>query len=129
MIIDIIMQYTFARSDNRVDMENFDQAFHNASYKGSGMGVVFKQYPWLLPLMQSMPDWLLVRMDPDMSSFVQLQHVSCSLFLDTKSRMFIYSYLMLFAAEYQGAGTQHPIWLQRWLEECFPPYYFSRNAQ
>ena len=72
------MQYTFARSDNRIDMEYFDQSFHNASVKGSGMGVVIKQYPWILPLMQAMPDWLLVRMDPDMSSFVQLQNVSYS---------------------------------------------------
>jgi len=71
------MQYSFARSDNRIEMEDFDQSFHNASVKGSAMGVVFKQYPWILPLMQAMPDWLLVKMDPDMSSFVQLQNVSC----------------------------------------------------
>lgn len=71
------MQYSFARSDGRIGMEDFDQSFHNASVKGSAMGVVFKQYPWILPLMQAMPDWLLVRLDPDMSSFVQLQNVSC----------------------------------------------------
>src|SRR5436190_20011940 len=74
------MQYSFARSDNRLEMEDFDQSFHNASVKGSGIGVVTKQFPWMLPLMQAMPDWLLIRIDPDMSSFVHLQNVSSTSF-------------------------------------------------
>jgi hypothetical protein len=66
------MQYSFACSDNRIKIEDFDQLFHNTSVKGSAIGVVFKQYLWILPLMQAMPDWLLVKMDPDISFFVQL---------------------------------------------------------
>lgn len=71
------MQYAFGRSDDRIEMEDFDQQFHDASIKGSAMGVLTKQFPWILPLMQSMPDWLLVRIDPNMNSFVKLEKVCC----------------------------------------------------
>jgi hypothetical protein len=94
------MQYSFARSENRIEMEDFDQSFHNASVKGSGMGVIIKQYPWILPLMQAMPDWLLVRMDPDMSSFVQLQNVSCISFHLRNLIFSVISHPMSHGAEY-----------------------------
>ena len=90
----------FARSDNRIEMEDFDQSFHNASFKGSGLGVVIKQYPWILPLMQAMPDWLLVRMDPDMSSFVKLQNVSRGSFYLRSLIFSVTSHLISHTAEY-----------------------------
>lgn len=94
------MQYSFARSDNRIEMEDFDQSLHNASVKGGGMGIVNKQCPWILPLIRAMPDWLLVRMDPDMSSFVKLQYVSCGSFYLRSLIFSVNSYLMSHAAEH-----------------------------
>jgi hypothetical protein len=70
------MQYTFGRSEDRLEMTNFDQAFHNASVKGSSMGALTKQFPWILPMMKSIPSWILAKMDPDMMSFVNLENVS-----------------------------------------------------
>jgi hypothetical protein len=70
------MQYTFGRSDNRLEMENFDQPFHNASVKGSSMGPLTKQFPWIQPLLRSMPESLLSKLDPDMMTFLNLEHVS-----------------------------------------------------
>jgi hypothetical protein len=70
------LQYSFARSDNRVEAPDFDPSFFNAFVKGSTSGPVLKAFSWLLPLMQSLPDSITVMMDPGLASWVKLQRVS-----------------------------------------------------
>jgi hypothetical protein len=75
-IADIAQEYAFARSDHRVDQEDFEPTFHKASIAGSSSGALMKQYPWVLPLMQSLPESFMTWLDPDMASYFSFQNVS-----------------------------------------------------
>jgi hypothetical protein len=75
-LADIAQEYAFARSDHRVDQYDFEPTFHDASVAGSTGGALIKQYPWILPLMQSLPDSFMTWLDPNMRSFFGLQNVS-----------------------------------------------------
>ncbi|KIN05428.1 hypothetical protein OIDMADRAFT_101996 [Oidiodendron maius Zn] len=66
---DVVMQYSFARCDHRLEAKDFDPSFHDASIVGSTMGHLTKQLTWILPLMQAMPDWMTVRLNSDMASY------------------------------------------------------------
>jgi hypothetical protein len=73
---DVVMEYAYARSDHRLEAEDFDPSFHDASVAGTLMGHLTKQMPWILSLMTSLPDQVTVLMSPDMASYVKLQRVS-----------------------------------------------------
>ena len=70
---DIAMLYAFGRNENRIQAHDFDPSFHDASVAGSTMSHFLKQFPWVLSIMQSLPDSVAVRMNPDMGSYVKMQ--------------------------------------------------------
>ncbi|KAG4418059.1 hypothetical protein IFR04_008796 [Cadophora malorum] len=70
---DIAQEYAFARSDHRIDQDDFEPTFHDASVAGSTGGALIKQYPWILPLMKVLPDSFMTWLDPNMKSFFDLQ--------------------------------------------------------
>ncbi|KFY39939.1 hypothetical protein V494_03739 [Pseudogymnoascus sp. VKM F-4513 (FW-928)] len=70
---DIAQEYAFARSDHRVDEHDFEPKFHKAFVAGSSGGALIKQYPWVLPLMQSMPEVFMTWLQPDMASYFAFQ--------------------------------------------------------
>jgi hypothetical protein len=72
-LLDVAMQYSFARCDHRLEASDFDPSFHDASIVGSTMGHLTKQLTWILPLMQALPDWVTIRLNSDMASYVNLQ--------------------------------------------------------
>jgi hypothetical protein len=74
-VLDVVMEYAYARSEHRLDAEDFDPSFHDASVAGTVMGHLTKQMPWILSTMTSLPDWVAVSMNPDMASYVNLQRV------------------------------------------------------
>jgi hypothetical protein len=74
--LDIAEMYALGRNDSRVEAKDFDPSFHDASVVGSTMGHLTKQMPWILHLMQSLPDSAAVMMNPDMASYIKLQRVS-----------------------------------------------------
>lgn len=76
---DIAQEYAFARSDHRVDQDDFEPTFHRASVAGSTGGALIKQFPLILPMMQSLPDSFMTWLDPNMGSYFGLQRVSISL--------------------------------------------------
>jgi len=73
---DIAQEYAFARSDHRIDQDDWEPTFLDASMVGATQGAIFKQYPWLLSLMQSLPDSFVTWLNPKMASFFALQGVS-----------------------------------------------------
>jgi len=76
------MEYSFARSDHKVEKDDFDQEFHDCLIGGGTMGVITKQFPWLVPLMQSLPDFMTTW--AKMSSYVQVTRVSFITYLKEK---------------------------------------------
>lgn len=72
------MEYSFARSDHKLEKEDFDQEFHDCLIGGGTMGAITKQFPWLVPFMQSLPDFMTTW--AKMSSYVKVTRVSLLLF-------------------------------------------------
>ncbi|EXJ73188.1 uncharacterized protein A1O5_02948 [Cladophialophora psammophila CBS 110553] len=70
---DIAEQYALGQNENRVLARDFDPSFHDASIVGSTMGHLTKQFPFILSLMQSLPDDLTIMMNRSMASYVKLQ--------------------------------------------------------
>ncbi|RDW59056.1 hypothetical protein BP5796_11980 [Coleophoma crateriformis] len=69
---DIAQEYAFAKSDHRIEQADFEPTFHDAAVAGSASGVLIKQFPWLLPLMEALPQWFMTWLDPKMASFFAL---------------------------------------------------------
>ncbi|KAJ9624370.1 hypothetical protein H2204_010823 [Knufia peltigerae] len=78
---DIVMEYAFARSDNRLLAPDFDPSFKEAGEAGAKLGHFVKQMPWVLTLMKVMPDSVQIALNPVMASYIKLnqdiiKHVS-----------------------------------------------------
>ncbi|KAK0125722.1 hypothetical protein ONS95_000277 [Cadophora gregata] len=67
---DIVMQYCFGRCDNRLEAEDFDPSYRDASFFGSTAGSFMKHAPWVNNLMQALPMWAAAALHPAMASFV-----------------------------------------------------------
>ena len=70
---DVVESYAFGRSAHRIEAEDFDPSFHDASISGTIGGIVFKHCPWVIAIMQKLPPWVVIKMDPNMASYVDLQ--------------------------------------------------------
>ncbi|KAH0541570.1 hypothetical protein FGG08_003982 [Glutinoglossum americanum] len=61
---DVITEYCFARSYGYLSRENFGGEWADALIQASEMSHLMKQFGWLFPLMDSMPDWFSVWLNP-----------------------------------------------------------------
>lgn len=68
---DVVMQYAFARSDNRLEAPDFDPSYRDAAFFGSTAGNFMKHAPWLNSLMQTLPDSVARLAHPAMASFIR----------------------------------------------------------
>ena len=75
-LIDIAEQYALGQNDNRVLARDFDPSFHDATIVGSTMGHLTKQFPFILEIMQRLPENLTILLNSAMASYVKLQRVS-----------------------------------------------------
>ena len=74
---DIITQFAFAKCYNHLESPGFEDTFHE-SYEATGASShVMLQFPWMLPLMKSMPEWLVVKIQPLLALTLRMQQV-CS---------------------------------------------------
>ena len=90
MTTDIVTEYAFTRTYNFLDSPTFESNLHDAIVEGALMGPVIKQFPWLQPLLQSIPESesplmisivlcansdgaLMIKLSPGMSSFLRFQ--------------------------------------------------------
>lgn len=72
---DVISQYSFGFSYGQVERheEDWKDNFHDAYISLGAFGHVAVQYPWVNPLLKSIPDAITVRMDPSLGRMLQLQ--------------------------------------------------------
>ncbi|KIW87158.1 uncharacterized protein Z519_12269 [Cladophialophora bantiana CBS 173.52] len=78
---DVVMEYAFGRSDNRLLAPDFDPSFKEAGEAGAKLGHFVKQMPWVLTLMKFLPDSVQIALNPVMASYIKLnkdiiRHVS-----------------------------------------------------
>ncbi|PQE04573.1 cytochrome p450 protein [Rutstroemia sp. NJR-2017a BVV2] len=71
---DVVAEYAFGRPYRFLeDSKDFHNEFHQALYDISKMAHVLKVFPWLLPIMQSLPTAVVKVLEPKLSGVVQFQ--------------------------------------------------------
>lgn len=73
MTTDVVTEYAFAKSYNFLDSPTFEPNFHRAIIAGSDMGPWIKQLPCLIALMNSLPKWIVMKINPKAAIFLQFQ--------------------------------------------------------
>ena len=82
---DVIGQYAFAQTYGFLDDPDFSPYWHRLMIDVSQNGHVLKQFGWIMPLTQAMPDWLVKLIQPQMMSLLDFQRV-CFLMNTRKNR-------------------------------------------
>jgi hypothetical protein len=90
------MHYAFARDANRIMAADFDPSFKVAGETAARIGHFIKQFPWMLSVMQLLPDSVQTAMEPDMAVYIKLQQVSRLIFEYPRFKPLILSFLLLF---------------------------------
>ena len=70
------MEYSYGRSDHRVEADDFGRQHHDALIAAGKAGSLLKQWIWILQLIRSLPEWLATRISPDLDLVVRVQRVS-----------------------------------------------------
>ncbi|KAF2435995.1 cytochrome P450 [Tothia fuscella] len=68
---DIVMSYSFGRSDNRIEAPDFDPSYRDASFFGSTMENPLKHAPWINQLFLAIPDSIARLLHPAMTEFIR----------------------------------------------------------
>jgi len=74
--VDIIMQYSFGRTYDRLSKPDFDLFNHVSNHEAGKSGFVMKHFIWILRLLFAMPESWLAKLGPDLAALVELRHVS-----------------------------------------------------
>ena len=72
---DIISQYAFARPYGFLEDPGFSPYWHDLIIEVSINGHMLKQFGWMLPMMQAMPEWMVKIMTPQMLTLIGFQAV------------------------------------------------------
>lgn len=72
---DVIGQYAFAQTYGFLDDPDFAPYWHKLIMGVSQNGHMLKQFGWMMPLMQAMPDWLVKIVQPQMMTLLEFQRV------------------------------------------------------
>jgi cytochrome P450 len=70
---DVVTEYAFSKSYNFLGSPTFEPNFHRAIIAGTDMGPWFKQFPWLITLMNKLPQSLVMRINPEAAIYVRFQ--------------------------------------------------------
>ncbi|KAL9131629.1 MAG: hypothetical protein Q9217_000517, partial [Psora testacea] len=70
---DIVMEYSYGRSDHRVDQKDFAPDYHDAALEAGKRAGILKQMIWIYHLMQSLPEWLAILISPSFDSVLRIK--------------------------------------------------------
>lgn len=73
--LDVIQEYAYGRSDNCVEEQDFGPSYHEAAIAVGKMGSIMKHMIWIYRLIQSLPQWLTIRISPNLGLVIGLQRV------------------------------------------------------
>ena len=77
---DIITEYAFAKSYNQLDSPNFKDTLHEALIAIYTTGQFALHFPIVFPILDSLPEWFVLKAQPVLQPVVGLRKVSKSLF-------------------------------------------------
>lgn len=73
MTTDVVTEYAFDKSYDFLGSPTFVPNFHRAIVAGTDMGPWFKQFPWLITLMNKLPRSIVTWINPEAAVYVQFQ--------------------------------------------------------
>ena len=73
--VDVVMEYSYGRSDHRLEQEDFGPDYHDAAVEAGRAGSLLKQMIWIYHFVQSLPDWVAVRLSPGLGMVARMQRV------------------------------------------------------
>jgi cytochrome P450 len=72
---DIITEYAFAKSYDQLDSPNFQDTLHEALVAIYTTGQFALHFPMVFPILDVLPDWLVIKMEPRLLPVVGLRKV------------------------------------------------------
>jgi hypothetical protein len=72
---DIITEYAFAKSYDQLDSPNFQDTLHEALIAIYTTGQYALHFPIVFPILDSLPDWFVIKMEPCLLPVVGLRKV------------------------------------------------------
>lgn len=70
---DVINEYAFARSDHMVDRTDFGRLIVQSIMRGTHMGTIVKHFPWVLRVMDALPEAVMERWVPGLDEYNHLR--------------------------------------------------------
>ena len=72
---DVVTQYALSKSYGLLDTPGFSPAWFKAVLESGEFALVGKHFPWLIPLIQRLPSWLITKLNPEMGRFLAYSEV------------------------------------------------------
>ncbi|KAH6693344.1 putative cytochrome P450 [Leptodontidium sp. MPI-SDFR-AT-0119] len=82
---DIIIEYAFGESQHYLDKEDFNLDFFFMIDSIHHIGAAAKQFGWLLPVVLSIPEFIITRVDRGMAAFAKMQKKIGLIISETKT--------------------------------------------
>lgn len=73
---DALTEYTFAKSYDHLESPDFKTTFHEPLHEACTAGSTLLQFPWIWPLLNSLPDWVVGKVNPPLYMLINVQRVS-----------------------------------------------------
>jgi hypothetical protein len=73
---DVITEYVFGSSYEHLESPDFKETFHEPFMAASEVGHLTLQFKFIHPLMRSLPDWVILKIQPLLWLIIKLQRVS-----------------------------------------------------
>ncbi|KAI1167499.1 cytochrome P450 [Nemania serpens] len=73
---DVVMIYSFARCDYRLETPDFDPSSRDAALVGLNAIHIMKHIPWVFDVMKALPDALVQWLQPALASFLELRRTA-----------------------------------------------------
>lgn len=73
---DVIMEYAFGQSHNYLEREDLNEDIYHMMNSVHHLGAAARQFGWLFPILLSIPEWIITRVDKGMATFAAMQNVS-----------------------------------------------------
>ncbi|KAJ9660877.1 hypothetical protein H2201_006769 [Coniosporium apollinis] len=70
---DVITEYAFAKSSNYLDMPDLNKKFFDMMVGVHEMGAMARYFKWMMPVLNSLPPWLVTNLNPGMHEFFVFQ--------------------------------------------------------
>ena len=73
---DVISLYSFGKAYNCLDHPDFDPGLYYGTASGGELALLLMQFPWIFPIANLLPYWLVARMDRNLADMLDRRSVS-----------------------------------------------------